>query len=156
MAVNICEPLYDEGEDITGHASADIVGKRLVKISANKQAGTSLVNPPGTPGTDTTGGGNVVVAHATAGGSVFGVAAHDIPSGKKGTILRGKKVLPITADGAITFGDLISVGTAGKAKTATAQTQSGTTPFAVTAGTVVVGQAIASAADGADALVALY
>lgn len=79
---NVCQPLFDDGNTITGRASADVTGKRLVKISGNATDGVPAVN------------------HATAAGRVFGAAAYDAASGTILPIIR-KGVVPILATGAI-------------------------------------------------------
>ena len=117
--------IYKPGTDITGRASAAVTGKRFLKISGDRS------------------GGNIAVAPATAGGRTCGVAKYDAASGAVVGIARGNsRVVPVTADGAITAGAEVEVGTAGKAK-------------AKNSG-VAVGYALTAAADGADAEISLY
>lgn len=111
--VNECVPLYRDGDVLTGHVVSDVIGKRFVKVSAGFQSG---------PGLNTSAaGGNVQIALADPGGRVFGVAAYDKAAADRNPkvpCLRGSKfVLPVTADGSITAGDTLQVGSAGKAKT---------------------------------------
>lgn len=147
--VNECIPFYDDGEIITGQATAAVTGKRFLKISGDRTSGPGLAT--------TAEGGNYRVAPADAGGRVFGVASYDVASGAKVPVITGPgTVVPVTADGAISAGDPVSVGAAGKAKTATAQSQSGSSPYAVTPGTIVVGLCLSGAADGADAEIKLH
>jgi predicted RecA/RadA family phage recombinase len=124
---------YQPGEDITAYAGSGVTGKRCVNISANRQAGPAL--------NTSTSGGNVTVAHASAGGVFFGVAAWDAATGELVDIRRGG-VVPITADGAITAGTRVEVGTTGKVRTL--------------ASGIAIGVAVNGAADGADAEIALY
>jgi hypothetical protein len=128
MPTNECIPLYRGGvADLTGHTTAAVTGGTFVAISNDLQS-TPLLN-------STTSGGNIRVATATAGGQAFGVAAYDAASGKKVAIIRKGNTVPMVADGAITAGNLIEVGTAGKAK--------------ANASGVVVGKAISTATNGA-------
>lgn len=96
-------------------------------------------------------------AHSGAGLAASGVAETDAIAGKTdwrgGTNLtRRGSVARVVAGAAVTIGDLISSDSTGRAVTATAATQSGTTPFAVTAGTVVLGRALQAAAAAADVI----
>lgn len=130
-------PFYEDGERITGSASAAVTGKRFVKISGDIQGALS----PGL--TTATSGGNVVVALATAAGRVFGVASHDAAIGQKVTVLASPgMVVPVTAVGAISAFGEVEVGATGKAT-------------ALASG-VAVGVVLADAADGEDAMVKLY
>jgi predicted RecA/RadA family phage recombinase len=124
---------YSPGQDITAYPTAAVTGKRCVTISATRQAGPAL--------NTSTSGGNVSVAHASAAGAIFGVAAWDAGIGELVDIRRGG-VVPITADGAITAGQRVEVGTTGKVRTL--------------ASGIAIGLAVADAADGADAQIALY
>lgn len=129
MAANECIPFYEPGARITVEADAAVTGKRFVHVHATQQPGFAGL-------TTDLSGGNVVVRHASAHGMATGVSSHDIASGDKGTMITGG-VLPITADGAITYGQKLAVGANGKAKTAVAED-------------VVVGLALASVSDGED------
>jgi hypothetical protein len=86
---------------ITAHCEAAVIGKRFVKISDPKQAGSTL-----TPsGADTVTGGNIVISQAAAAGdAIFGVADKDGAIGGKVGVLRAGHVVPMTAGGAITAG----------------------------------------------------
>jgi hypothetical protein len=131
---NECIRYYSPGQDITAYVGAAVIGKRFVKVSANRQAGPAL-------NTSTTGG-NITIAPATAAGAVFGVAAWD--GGTVGDLVDVRRggVVPVTADGAIAAGARVEVGTAGKAATI--------------ASGIAVGYAVSGAADGDDAQIALY
>lgn len=135
---NECIPLYEPGGRLTGHCEAAVVGKRFVDISDDLQ-GT------GSPGlTTSTAGGNIQVSPATAGGTALGVASHDAAIGKKVTILCDPgMVVPVIADGAITAGEEIEVGAAGKAKTKGAANRG-------------VGRAVNTCADGEECFVQLF
>jgi predicted RecA/RadA family phage recombinase len=135
MPANESIPIYDAGRRITGQTSAAVTGKRFVMISGNRTSGPGL--------SSTSEGGNVVVAHATAAGRVFGVAAHDAASGEKVPVLRGAGlVLPVTAASNLTAFQEVEVGANGQAT-------------AKSAG-VAVGYAINACASGADAEISLY
>lgn len=106
-------PLYEPGQAITGHCVAAVVGKRFVRVSAAKQAGSTL-----TPsGADQVGGGNVQVDQAfTAGGPVppFGVADRDAPiGGKVGCVKAG--TVPVECSAAITAGTRVMPAADGRA-----------------------------------------
>lgn len=89
---------------------------------------------------------------ATAGAGAVGVSMNAAADGEVLEVADG--IVIVEASAAINAGVDVSVATDGKAVTATAMTQSGTTPFAVTAGTVVVGKAI-TATTGAGQFVAV-
>lgn len=117
--------VYAPGADISAKATAAVTARTFVTISGDRS------------------GGNVAVKPATAAGRVAGVAKHDAASGALVALARGNsRVVWVTADGAITAGAEVEVGTAGKAK-------------AKDEGTAV-GYAITGAADGADAEISLY
>lgn len=146
MPANLCTPFFTES-NISFQATADVTGKRFVNISANRSGG---------PGLSSDKRNIHKMAHAATGGRAFGVAEYDVATGDVGGVFgQPGMIVPVTADGVITAGAEISVGSNGKAKVATAAVQSGTTPFAVTPGTVVVGIAVTGAADGADAEIKL-
>lgn len=79
-----------------------------------------------------------------AGAPAIGVSMNEAKSGEVLDVADG--IVMVEAAGSIAAGALISTDADGKATPATAQTQSGTTPYAVTAGTVVLGVALTSAA----------
>lgn len=95
---NPCQPLYAEGRNITGRASAAVTGKRFVAISGNATDGIPACSP------------------ATAAGRIFGVAGYDGAAGETFPVIR-KGVVPVTASGAIAAGDEVEVAAAGKAAT---------------------------------------
>lgn len=135
-AANECIPFYEPGARITGHATADVVGKRFVDISATIQAGPGL-------NTSVTGG-NISVAHATAAGKVIGVSSHDASSGKKVTILMAGVglVLPVKSAGNIAAGAEVEVGSSGQVVT-------------IASGRAV-GRCLATCTSGDDAMIKLY
>lgn len=132
--LNECIPLYEPGRAITAEAEAAVTGKRFVDITDPMSSGPGL--------SDTAEGGNIVCSHATAGGKAIGVSSYDAAIEGKFYVITGG-VVPVTADGAITAGQEVEVGTAGKAKT-----RAGT-------GTRAQGVAINSCADGEDCFVIL-
>lgn len=134
-AANECIPYYDDGDELTATCTAAVTGKRCVDISGDIESGPGL--------SATTEGGNIQVAHATAAGTIIGVASYDAALGAKTTVLRGPGiVLPITAGASITAGEEVEVGANG-------------TVIPLAAG-IAVGKAFADAANGADAMIALY
>jgi hypothetical protein len=104
---NECFPLYETG-DISAITTAAVTGQRFVNISASFSSG---------PGLSTTSeGSNIKVAHATAAGIAFGVAAYDAASGAHVAVIGTPgRIVPVTAGGAITAGAQVEVGTTGKA-----------------------------------------
>lgn len=80
-------------------------------------------------------------ATAPAGSRAFGVAAYDVANGKVVPVIRGG-IVPVTAGAAITAGAEVEVGASGRAITL--------------ASGKAVGLAVKGAANGADALIALY
>lgn len=127
MALNECIPFYEDGDDITGIASAAVTGKRCVMISGNRSST-----------------GNVVpVAHATAAGRIFGVSGYDAAIGEFVRCIRGSKmVVPILAGAAINAFQEVEVGANG-------------TVVPLAAG-IAVGYAITHADNATDAQISLY
>lgn len=133
---NLCTPYYEPGGRLTFEATGAVTGKRFINPSANRDAGPAL-------NTDT-GGGNIKCAHASANGQAVGVAEFDVASGSLGSMIATPgAVVPVTADGAISAGARVMVGTAGKAK-------------AAATGGIPVGVAMSGASDGADCQVQLF
>lgn len=92
--------VYVPGQDITGHATTAVTGKRFVKITGNR--------------TD----GNVSVAHADAAGRVFGVTRYDAALNGKVAIARGNsRVTFVRATGVIAAFAEVEVGANGTATT---------------------------------------
>lgn len=92
--------VYEPGQDITGHASAAVTGKRFLKISGNRSDG------------------NIAVAHADAAGRVCGVSAFDAAINKKVSVIRGNsRVTFVTAGGNIAAFAEVEVGANGTAVT---------------------------------------
>lgn len=118
--------VYEPGRDITCKTSGAVTGKRFVAITGSRSAD-----------------GNIVVAHATAAGRVFGVSKYDAASGALVGVQRGNsRVTFVTATGAIAAFAEVEVGANGTAATK--------------ASGVAVGYAVTAAADGADAEISLY
>lgn len=115
MPANICVPLFKGGEkDLTVRATATVVGKTFAAISADIESGpviTTAVLPT------TYDGGNLRAATCGAGVKPDGVFAYDQASGGVVPIIRqqGGAIAPVTAGAAITAGQEVEVGTAGKA-----------------------------------------
>lgn len=136
MANNDCLPFYEPGKRVTGVVTtAPVVGKTLVKI------GASRAHPVGLQ-PDASTANNINVLTCTAAAWAFGVAAFDAAVGQLVTIIRGSGyIVPITALGAIAAGAALDAATGGKVATHSAG--------------VIIGYAVADAADGEDTQVAL-
>lgn len=94
--------VYEPGQDITGHCSAAVTGKRFLAITGNRQTAD--------------GSNNITVAHATAAGRICGVSNADAASGKKVGIARGNsRVTFVTATAALTAFQEVEVGANGQA-----------------------------------------
>lgn len=134
---NACQPLYLEGRNITGRASAAVTGKRFVKISGN-----------GTEGLPS-------VAHAAAGQLVFGVSGYDAASGTSLPVIR-KGVVPVTAGAALAAGQRVQSDANGQAVVYVPPTTDPTATVAQTVDTIPhAGTVLFDAAAGADAFIAL-
>lgn len=133
-----CIPLYEPATRLTGRPTATITAGTFVNVSA------TLPSPA--LGTDSTGG-NIPIATCAAGARALGVAESDGVNGgpKIGVLCGPGMVVPMTADGAVTFAQEVEVGTAGKPKT-----------WGGTVGTARVGKALSTAADGAVVYIRLY
>lgn len=103
---NDCIPFKRPGEDITGHATAAVTGKRFLRISANRTSGPGLSN--------TAEGSVYSVAPAAAGGEVIGVAKYDAPLNSKVGVIRGG-IVPVTAGAALTAGQAVQSDGTGQA-----------------------------------------
>lgn len=136
MANNDCIPFYEPGKRVTAIVtSAPVVGKTLVKIGASRQHPVALQ-------TDASTGNIINVLTCTAGLWAFGVAAFDAAVGQLVTILRGSGyIVPVTALGAISAAAAVDAATGGKVATHSSG--------------VIIGYAVADAADGEDAQIAL-
>lgn len=146
MATNVCTPFYEPGSRITARPTADVTGKRFVKVSAPKDPGSLGLDPAST-------GGNIKIAPAGVGDKAIGVAEFDCPADGKHphvvTVLRGGFVVPIPAAVALAPGDLVVPAAGGKAGKATDQTAAG---IGVASGIVLGG----GLAVDQDAIVMLY
>ncbi len=112
MSTTVTNPYsYSPGANISAEATADVTGRRFVKISGNRTAG-----------------GNLAVAPATAGSRAFGVAADDASTGQLVHVARGG-VVKVVAAGAISAGADVQVAAGGAVSTAAAGVAVG---FAVT------------------------
>lgn len=101
MANNIAVPFWDEGNTITGHASAAVTGKRFVTISGARVEGNPRV---------------ASAAQTTNGKRPLGVSAYDAPSGGKVSVYSAPGiVMPVTAAVALTAGDLVYSDASGSA-----------------------------------------
>ncbi|QUD82092.1 DUF2190 family protein [Gordonia polyisoprenivorans] len=125
MSTTIPNPrVYSPGADITAQATAAVTARRFVAISGNRADR-----------------GNVSVAHASAGGRVFGVAKADAATGELVGVARDGVVKVHTAAAIAAFAE-VEVGANGQAITKASGT--------------AVGYAITGAASGTDAEIHLY
>jgi hypothetical protein len=95
--------IYDDGDDLTAVASAAVVGRRFVSVSADRNATT----------------GNITMATTAAGARAHGVAKYDAASGTTfGVAMRGtSRVYQVQATAvAIAAGVDVEVGTGGMAQ----------------------------------------
>jgi len=104
---NECVPLFRGGQpDLSGRATAPIVAGTFVAIAGTPTSG---------PGLNTsTDGSDLQIVTATAAGDSLGVAATDATTGALIPVLRPGNVVPMIANGAITAGQRVEVGTGGK------------------------------------------
>lgn len=119
-------PMFLDGP-VTGRATADVVGGRFLKVSANMTSGPGLAS--------TSEGGLISVAHADAGGAAFGVSGYDAVNGKNVQVWRGKIIVPVYAEAALSAFQEVKVGTSGKALPLTATVD----PVAASVATGVIG-----------------
>jgi hypothetical protein len=134
MPANEAIPFYKPGQNITGHASVALTGKRGCVITGNRQSGPGLAA--------TAEGSNYVIGLPTAGAGILGVTAHDAAAGEKVDVIMGG-VVPILAAAVITFWQEVEVLGDGRV-----QPRAGTN--------VAIGRALTGAASAADAEVLLY
>lgn len=121
-----CIPFKDPGANVTGQATADVVGGRFLAITG-----------------DMLDDGSLRVAHAAAGARAAGVSAYDAVTGRKVGVIRGPKtVVPVLAAAAIGFGAEVESDAQGRA-------------IPLAAG-VANGYVETSAESGQDARVVLY
>lgn len=121
--------VYEPGENLTGHCSSAVTGKRFLAITGNR--------------TTSDASNNITVAHATAAGRTCGVSTWDAASGKKVGIHRGGgRVTLVTAGGNIAAFAEVEVGANGTAVTKSAG--------------IAVGYAVTAATNGGDAEISLY
>ena len=120
---NPLKTLFQPGADLTGRATADVVGARFVAQSA----------APATPWITTDV--NLPVAHAAAGVRALGVSKYDAKTGRTvGIKCAPGTIVCIIADGNIPFNSGIEVGTDGKAKALNAGARVGTARDTVVSG----------------------
>lgn len=115
MASNLATPYYEEGDELTGHCTADVVGRTFLKISAARQAGGPSSTSGASSVSDSVVGGNVSVATAGAGDKVLGVAMYDQTSGNLVPVMRSPKIMPVVTAASLTAGQEVQSDAAGKA-----------------------------------------
>lgn len=133
---NECIPYYEPAQALTVHCDSAVTGKRFIKIAGDKQdASFGLSN--------LSDGGNIVVAHADAGGYAIGVSNRDGAEDEKIGSYGPHFIVPVTAGEAISAGDPVAVGAGGKAVKAEGED-------------VVVGRAYADAEANKDVMVRIH
>lgn len=124
---NECIPLFRPGGDLTCLTTGAVTGKRMVGVSATRDASTGLIK----------------VAHATAAARALGVAVKDTASGDRVAVVSGPGVIvPVNAGGTIAFGAEVEVGSNGQVVTI--------------ASGKAVGMAVEAGTNGNDILIRLY
>ena len=131
---NEVTPVYEPGARITAKTTADVIGKRLVAVSA-------------TPDSE----GNIKVAHAAVnaltadGGLAIGVASHDAASGSLVTVIGGPGTcVHIDPSADVTAGAKLAQAASGKVA-----------PAADTDTVIGIALSTADESDGDDVLVKL-
>ena len=121
---NQMRDIFNPGTDITVIATTKVAGKTFAAISGPRSKNM------------------LSVTTAEAGAPTIGVIKYDADADNMVGIARGSsRIVTVTADGPITAGAPVEVGTGGKAKTADTGS--------------IVGWAVDTAADGDDALISL-
>lgn len=121
---NQMRDIFNPGTDLTCIATSAVAGKTFAAISGPRSQNM------------------LSVTTAKPGAPAAGVFKYDAAADNMVGIARGSsRIVTVTADGPITAGSPVEVGTGGKAKTADTG--------------AVVGWAVDTAEDGADALISL-
>lgn len=124
MHTNQMHDIYNPGTDLTCVATQNVKGKTFAAIAAPR------------------GAGNIAVKTAQPGAAACGVFKYDADNEELVGIARGaSRIVTITAEGTITAGAPVEVGTGGKAK--------------AHSDGIEVGYAVDSAKDGEDAQISL-
>lgn len=102
LPTNECIPYYEPGDRVTGQVvTAQVTGKRFVKLAASKASGS-----------------NVQIAPVTVGATKpFGVAAADCAVGDTVVCYLGNFTVPVTAGGTITNGQELEIDSVGRVVT---------------------------------------
>lgn len=106
---NICVPLYDDGEKLTGVATAPILGFRFLKITADMPSGPGV--------SDAVDGGNIQVAQCVAGDASVAVSEWDQPTigGLVGLHSQPGTVVPVDTGAAVAAGQEVQSDALGRA-----------------------------------------
>ena len=135
MPNNICTPKFEDKSDVTCRASADVIGKRFVKLTANATDGNPKVGP------------------CTAGARAFGVAGYDAPSGSTLPVKR-QGIVPVKAGANLSAGTEVTSDSTGQAVAYTPPVA--TNGQALPATPRAAGQVVFDATSGNDVLIDLY
>lgn len=106
--VNEAIVAYDSGEDLTAYCEAAVTGKRFVAISDPKKVATLALS-------SAVDGGNIVVSPCGAGAKAVGISAYDAAQDAIVPVIRGHKVVVMTAGAAVTAGDTVMSDSTGRA-----------------------------------------
>ena len=125
--VNDAIPFFEDGDELTGTATAAVQGKHFVNISGDVQAD-----------------GTLSVAPCADNGRALGVAMWDAAINKRVTIhtIESGHVMPVVAAAALAANALVTSDATGQARVAAA-------------GEHVLGRVLTGCAAGADAMIAL-
>lgn len=108
MPTNVSHPLFRPGHELTARATAGVIGKRFVTITADTDTDDMLrVGPP------------------AAGAKAFGVATRDAGTGELVSVLR-KGIVNVSAGGTVTAGQQVEVDATGRVVTLVAGRPVGT------------------------------
>jgi hypothetical protein len=128
MPTDILIPYFDDGDNVTAYATANVVGKTFVDISGNLY-------------TDNTFSCATCAAYAKP----FGVAEYDASSGQWFGVVR-KGIVPVTCGGSsLTAGEEVMSDASGNA-----------IAWDTTVGHRPAGKCLTAATTGQDAMIALY
>lgn len=111
MPANECIAFFDPGNDLNAQTTGAVTGSRFVAVSGVIQAGSAGL------ASDVLGGNLLVAQCSVSGQKAIGVASMDAASGEKLEVIRGHKVVPVTAGAAMTAGDEVMTDASGRAIT---------------------------------------
>lgn len=99
---NDCIPYFEPADEITGHCTAVVRGKRFVSPSAHPPGGLIGVE-------------NIQIAESGAGAKAVGIAAYDGVLNEEIPLKTGNGVYPMTSGAAVAFGQEVQSDAQGRA-----------------------------------------